>query len=456
MKTIRKLFLLFVLTWFGVQQVFAQAVPVSNMQNAVSGVIQAKMSARGFAANDPRYLATLQSSGSSLAGAAAAAAVVTAAGVTAPAWVTAAVTVGLGALLSYGINLAIDGIKWLINGDGSVTYTPPSSGSAAPPDAGGAMVAGGAYFQAGDVYGGSGANVAKEYVTINFPGKSFVAGFVSDSGAYIYYIDDPQSQDGHCGPYPHCRQEQVNKQSSGAPGDCGAGMVWQSSCRALTGVGGASSPVTASVSQAVNDLSASDKAKPVNPQLVAAIADNAWKNAAAQPGYAGLPYQATDPITSSDAQAWQASHPSNWPTVGDATSPQAAPSGGSAASPFSLPQAAAPVSSTDPSTAPSTGTNPSTQPLSNLGTDPGIGAPALEATPTAQMILSPVLGLMPSLRNFVVPGHQSTCPTPSIDLYGKHLMLDGHCNLVESVRPTLYTVMAFVWLGLALFIILAA
>ena len=321
----------------------AQVAPVTTMQRAVASVIEKKMAARGFASNDPRWAATLQSGSSQVLGAAAAAAAVTAAGITAPAWITVAGTVVLGAILGYGIDLAIDGIKWLINGDGSVTYTPSSGGgSSVPPESGGAMTAGGSYYQVADIYGGSGANVAQEYVTSRFAGQTFVAGHYDSSGAYWYSIDDPSSQDGHCAPYPHCRVEVILQQSSGAPGDCGAGMVWVNYCRALTPTSpsGPASPVTKSPTEAVSALSDSDKAKPLNPEVVAKIADSIWKNAAAQPGYSGVPYDATNPITVSDAAAVQQANPSTWPNVGDATAPQQAGSS-STSSPWSLPNSAA-------------------------------------------------------------------------------------------------------------------
>jgi hypothetical protein len=115
--------------------------------------------------------------------------------------------------------------------------------------------------------------------------------------------------------------------------------------------------------------------------------------------------------------------------------------------------------STDPAVNPNapTSTNPAaSSPQVNLGPDPNIGAPALESTPTAQMILSPLLNLFPTLKNFVVPSHPSECPRPAITLFNKSLVLDCHCALLESVRPTLYAVMTFVWAVVALMIILAA
>jgi len=92
----------------------------------------------------------------------------------------------------------------------------------------------------------------------------------------------------------------------------------------------------------------------------------------------------------------------------------------------------------------------------NLGTDPGIGAPTLETTPTAQAILNPVFNLLPSFRNFVVPAHSGACPKPSMTIFNKYMVMDAHCTVLENIRPTLYAVMFFVWLLLGALIVLAA
>lgn len=420
----RTFLLSLVLALFTVQQVLAAPVPVSNMQNAISGVVQAKMMKRGFAANDPRFGATLQTAGTQIAGAAAAAALVTAAGVTAPAWLTAGVAVGLGALLGMGLDLAIDGIKWLLNPDGSVSA--PGATTPLQPYMGRTDWVDGSYVEAIHLNGSC------------LPDVNGTNGTLSGKLPFNYWCAGP-----------------------GWPGDTTLPM--NGSILNATGTSPASSGTGTSTTvpdmpSAISALSPEMKARPLNPQIIAAIADSAWKQAASQPGYAGLPYDAANPITTVDAQAWQQANPTNWPTVGDAAAPQAAPVGGTAASPFSLPNTSGQVVSTaDPATDPSTGVNPaSSQAQSNLGPDPGIGAPGLEATPTAQMILQPVLSLLPSMRNFVVPSHQSVCPTPSVDVFGKHLVLDAQCTMAEQSRTTLYMVMGFVWLFLAVLVILAA
>ena len=352
--------LIFVFSFVVSFQAFAQALPVSNMQNAVSGMIQQRMAARGFAANDPRYIGTLQAVGSTVAGAAASAAVVTAAGVTAPAWVTAGVGIGLATLFAAGINLAIDGINWIFNSDGTVTVP----GAVVEPYPDGPYVDGQSVTVRLDQFCNlvrSGPSTCRATVSIPATLGCFCAG--ADMSVFDKTINITSSL--------------LNGSSSGAG-------------------------KTVTPSDAVGTLIDTDLSKAANPSLVAAIADQAWKNAASKPGYDGLPYESANPLTATDAATWANANPANWPKVSDVVSPQAAPSGGTASSPFQLPVSSTPVA-TQPAEKPSTGTNPSTGEQVNLGSDPGIGSPGLEATPTASQILETLLNIFTDLSSFVVP-----------------------------------------------------
>lgn len=430
-----------------VSTVPAATVPVTNTQNALSGVIQQKMSARGFASNDPRWGATLTSIGSGIAGAAASAAVVTAAGVTAPAWITAAVGVGLSAVLSAGIGLAIDKLyAWYTNSDGTVTsgLTPTQyAGGYAPYQ----------MYCLNSICSPSPKQACE--------GRAYV--YSTFLGRPIYYYWSYRSSDGHCLQYKHYMDSGADSLFDDSPGP----ILVTSACAgvSLSPSGGlcpaSNYPVNGgvtngTVSDAAAAIPATEKVKAVNPTLIADLANESWKQAAAQPGYAGLPFDASNPITDAEAASWQAAHPSSWPTVGDIVSPQPAPSGGTAASPFTLPNSAAPVASVDPSASTSTGTNPSTQPLENLGPDPGIGFPALETIPTVPQILDPIFALFPSLRSYVVPQHTGTCPTATLSLFGRTQSIEAHCGLLESVRGLLSAIMLFVWGFVALRVTLSA
>lgn len=447
----RRFFVLVLMLFVMAPRVFAQALPlpVSPMQNAVSGAMQEKMIARGFAANDPRFGATLAKSSTALAGVAGTATAVTVGTVTAPGWASVALAIGLGAVITYAVQLGLDALtNWLFRSDGKID----ESGQPLAVPTSTTMTVGGEYWfvsfhSAGvdiDLAGGDGEALARQ--------------------GYAEYLAQTNQQPRS----PSCTKTSQNlvscgiitaqRKTSGAPGACPAGYLLKSgSCSPYSFLAPPAVPekTAQALQQAINDLPATDKSKALNPVIVAALADQAWVRAAAQPDYDGLPYVASDPVTAQDAARWQQLNPESWPTVQDFVIPQPAPTGGTSSSPYVLPNTSNPVSSYDPAT--SQGTNPAaSNPLANLGPDPAIGSPTLEATPTAQSILAPVLGLLPDFRAFVAPSQSGSCPKPSMDLWGKHLVLDGHCALLDENAAVIQAIMAAVWMLLAVFIVLSA
>lgn len=328
----------------------AQALPASAVQRSIAGMIEKKMVQRGFASNDPRWATTLQSTGSGIAGAALAAAAVTAAGVTAPAWATVAATVALGGLLAAGINLAIDGVKWLINPDGTVKYT-----------------------ASGGVYQTTPSD-SKNYAQVQV-GYDYIIGYSAEDvleyyNRVIIAQQYPPAQYGtvtrsmSCGtPAPYggggggtqraCGIANENRiiweyRNLGSNGNAPASWSCPSGSLYNTGTGKcepipASAPqeVTKSPSEAADALTPEQKAKPANPDLMARIADEAWKKAASSPDYKGVPYDSANPITASDADAYRAANPADWPKVGDLVAPQPSGSTAGSPSPWSLPSSAA-------------------------------------------------------------------------------------------------------------------
>ncbi|MGG7605407.1 hypothetical protein [Massilia sp. BKSP1R2A-1] len=218
-----------------------------------------------------------------------------------------------------------------------------------------------------------------------------------------------------------------------------------------------------SLDAAVSGMDASQKATKLSPEVLAQLVDKAWQNAASQPNYQGLPYSATQPVTPAEVTSWQNENPSLNPTLGDLLVPAVAP--GTVAVPISPDVTLSPSPNPDPGTgeptpAPVGTTNVNVVNVPTVrvewGADPGIGASSLEQTPTASAILSPLLNLMPSLRNFAVPAHNSVCPKPSFSMFEKQIVMEAHCAVLDDVKPTLYAVMGFVWLMLGAIIILRA
>lgn len=415
----------------------AQALP-ARIGQEIAAVIKSKVGARGFAANDPRFNATVGAVGAAVFEIGAG---VVAAG-TAPAWGSILASAAIAGAVGYGIS-ALTG--WLFNKDGTVNTPakPASSPSTTPPTTGNfATINMGNY----SIYMGTAEDVLAYYNAVEMPKlyppaswgvvtRDMSCGMANQytrvcniqyqSGATIYqYYNQPNNQ---------------IPQSYICPS--GAAYNTNGGCQALPASGSGTPAATKPVNDALAGLSDADKAKPLPAQTVADMADSAWKQAASKPDYAGVPYSMTDPVTSADVSAARAANPAIQPsTVGDLAQPI---------------QQTNPLS--EPTGSTSTGTNPaSSQPQVNLGTDPAIGTPTLEATPTAQQIIDPLAGLAPSLKNWAVPSHQAQCPTPAFDLFGKHIVMDQQCAMFENQRATLYNAMLVAWVLIALFIVLSA
>lgn len=418
-----------------------------NMNRALSGVTQSAIQSRGFSASDPRIYGTLQGMGqiglataSGAAGAAAGAGAVTLAGLTAPAWGSVVLFAAVSAVVGYTVNLAINGlVGWLFRSDQKIDES-VAAGSVDPSNG---ITAGGQGWRASDnvnfIWGGdytAVGNQARYNIAVRGgQGASFQPATCTQTSSY-------QATCGSVG---------VSLQS-GAPGTCPSGSFWMGNSCSVYGysVGGTYNAQT--LQQAIDRISASERNKPLNPQLVAAVANQLWRQAAAVPGYQGIPYPMSNPITAAEAQTWQTANASTWPTVSDFVSPISTADPGA----YSLP--VDPKAST---VTPATGANPgtsnaSTQPQINLGSDPGIGQPTLEATPTAAQILAPILGLLPDLRSFNAGTHTSVCPRSTLSLFGQTQTMESHCTLLDNNKAVIQAAMAVSWALLALFIILSA
>lgn len=205
-------------------------------------------------------------------------------------------------------------------------------------------------------------------------------------------------------------------------------------------------PVDESVSSAISAIPSSDLDASLSPDIVAALADALWQQASAQPGYSGIPYPASNPITSADAGAVQSASPSGWPGVGSVASPATAPSG--ASSPFQIPS---PSASTDPGTG--TGTDPGT----GSGTDPGTGGdsgsppsdtpdlcqldPSIIACQQPGSATAPTLpssGATVSVTPVTVGASNGVCPSPvNVSVLGIDLSFSyqPECDFMSRVRP---------------------
>lgn len=188
-------------------------------------------------------------------------------------------------------------------------------------------------------------------------------------------------------------------------------------------------------------LQTSDLSTLADPELLAAIANKIWQQAAQQPGYEGAPYNAADPITAEDILADIAAglypHPTNYDLL-SLPSPDA--SNVVTFDPAAEIQPEAPASSV----------------ALDLGPDPGIAAPALEDAPTGASIVAHVMGLMPSFSGFTLPAHTAACEMPTFDFFGNTMTMQPACDLIEGQRSILSTIFVAVWSVSALTFVLRA
>lgn len=424
-------------------QAFAATVPAYNgkMNNAVASVIQFKVKKWGFAANDPRVTATFTGVGTGLTTLALG---VAGGAVAAVGWPALLVSAGIAAVVTGSITLALDSIyKWLFNADGTITTSSGGGGN-------GALVKGGAY-------------VSGSYSSAQYPAPHTKAQADDDwqrgcnpynqcTGTTVEAGPIYQSTENGNSPitvYHYDVKKGVNAytnfamilHASGASMSCDTGKAADKGVCVSIQTGSSDGLNNANPSAAVENVPASELGKAVSDQFLAGVANVAWK-AASNSG--GLPWTPSDPVTPADVAEWRAENPSNVPTVGDAIAPV---SNGNTVviSPNTSGQAG-----NGPSTTPGSGTTV------DLGPNPNTPAPTLEATPTAQQILAPVLGLMPDLKTFAVPSHSAACPATSFAALGRTYALDSHCALLEANRQLIEAVMMLCWTLASVFIVLKA
>jgi hypothetical protein len=432
--------------------VWSQAQPVAQpdrVGRSLSGVLQDGMRTRGFAANDPRFGNTLARVSPQFSGVAGTAAAVTVGAVTAPGWGSLALAIGVGAVITYAVNLGIDSlVKWLFRTDGKLD----ESGDALSIQTSTSMAIGGAYWK-----------VSFHSGSVNFDLSGGDGEALARQGHFEYLSQTGQNTS----TAPNCSVSinQVTcgiiyamKQASGAPASCPAGSMYKNgACGAYTFVSPSAVPPKTGLTpqQATTDIPAVDLNKKLNPAITAALANKAWQQAASQPGYDGLPYPQSNPITATEVATWTAQNPSYEPTVSDFVAPN--PVTTANPQPWALPQNPTATITTPVTTPNANTTNPAaTNPLQNLGADPAIGSPTLEQTPTAQMILQPILDMLPGLKNFSPTMATGTCPRPTLHLFGQTQTFEAHCTILDNNRATIHAAMVLAFTLSALLIILSA
>ena len=396
--------------------VYAQALPAftGRVNTAIAGLVKAKAVRWGFAANDPRIAATFTGVSSGLTTIAIGVATGSVAVIGWPALLVAA---GVTVLVAGAISLGSESLyKWLFNPDGMVTTTSPGK-----------------------------------------PGIPYEN--------YVWHDGINSVQDG----YPSqivlgqdCLPLKAGGGSNGVLGNyslpfkywCGnrnaipplPNELREMTADMLNGSPTASVSVVASPEKSAAAIPDDELAKPISNEMLAAAANAAWKVADMSSG--GLPWSASDPITPEEVATWKHENPQSVPTVADLVAPAA--NGNTVPVSPRVPVDGSPSPFPGPEPTPGKGTQV------DLGPNPNVPAPLLEATPTAIAILGPLFELMPDLKEFEVPSHESTCPKPSFMALGSTYKLESQCILIEQNRSLIEASMMLVWLLGSMFIILRA
>lgn len=436
---------------------FAAAVPVysGKVNKAVGGVIAQKVGKWGFAANDPRFGATM--TGVSTAASAVAVGVATGA-VATVGWPALLIGAGISALASGAVALGQDAlINWLwpdANNPGKVQLS--GSGMSSIPAYSNGISAGQYAWQVQGGYWGS-PQEALSYVFSNT-----IATYPQATFYNVVWVQNSPSQ--YTATY-NWRNPQIGlsaEQSaskvatrvaySGMNCAAGTGYVSGASCTSAglslsgNGLGGTVYvPSWKTPDAAIADLPQSYTSQPLSDVMLAEAANAMWKQMGSNAPNA-LPWSSSDPITPDDVARWKAANPTIVPAVNDFIAP-VAPTGSSTV------QISDPGSTTNTGTAPTT---PGTGAAVDLGVNPNIPAPTLETTPTASQIVEPVLNLMPDLKNFSVPAHTSSCATGSFEWGGRSFIIDTQCTLLEKNRTVIEGAILLFWVICSMFIVLKA
>jgi hypothetical protein len=437
----RKLVTLIIALFFSIN-VLAQAVADPgywNMQRAMGGIMQQAAQARGYSTTDPRTYGSLYSIGKTAASTAAAAGTGFLVIGTSPGWASVLAVAAVSAGVGYAVNLGLDAlVQWKF---GALTSSTPvtmtsvqiTQGIYQPPTVPGVTC--------------TTVNNISDWCNTSSQATSFSMCWPSN-----------MTYNPTCACSLTCRNQfPPGTFTAPYPTSLSGTMAALGFTNNPT-----STPVTTTASMAtqVTTMPTPEKTQPLNYKTMALLLNELWKKAATATDYAGIPYPATQPITETEVEAWAQANPQTYPTVAALTTAVSTSTAtASSATGFQLSTTA--DSSTAPQTAtsstPTTGTNAGqANPVTNLGTDPNIGAPGLEQTPTAKMIMEPILTLFPSFKNYSVPGHNGQCPKPSFSAFSKTFVFQSHCSLLEDNRTALTNSMLLVFALAALFIVFSA
>lgn len=416
-------------------------VPVNRVGGAVASGITQTLMRRGFAANDPRILSTIEAVGARVIPLA------TAAGGGAN-WI--AMASRLSPWITGGV-LVYQGVKWYFNVDGSVT----TQSLASAPNSNGVTQGGACFYLIGDSYcGGTPEEAVTAYIlaTTVYTDLTTITMTVEPTSTTAYSQGrryHPVSIAGHRNNdqtviWPNISTYSIYQ--STAQVTCPAGYVARGTqCVPSLLSKYIPQPVTqaSQAPQAAYDnLPQVAKDAALSPELASEVANRLWRDAALQTDYRGVPWSANDPVSSLDFGSHRVDHPSDWPLTSEINAP--------------VPTTQTPVVS--PYANPNQVTSPSTSVAVNLGPDPGTPAPMLEDAPTD--LFRPIRDLLQPWLSWQVPSHTAQCPTWQVspNVAGKVFAIDVsyHCTIAEQYRSMIIAAALACWIVIAAFVVLSA
>ena len=450
-----------------INSVYALAVPAysGKMNNAVGSIIHEKIKKQGFAANDPRYGATISATQT----AATAVAVGLATGAVATVgWPALLIGAGISGVVAGAVALGADGlVNWIWPDENSdqtkITVSETLTGSVPLSQLPGPWTEeqwASMIQNPGDYY----------YRLDNGHGSHIkVVRFICPGAAFGVFCGSGNTRVGNA--------LNSNMDSSTIPADATVryfpnAYIWQTdpsnsynkiynvlyfeqrkySNTWLSYVDQETYPVVyrsvlQQPEQSISDIPEGYATQPLSDAQLAAIANAVWNHASAANNPQAIPYPATDPITASDISEWKQANPEKVPTVSDFASPVAAPGTSVVSIPLIEPEPN-PDSEQNP--------DPSTPPATTAIEWGSLSPPALEATPTTASILDPIFSMWPQWNNFAFPAHASACPTPTFEALNHTFTFDHLCTWIEMIREPLQASFAIMWAFLVMLIVMGA
>jgi hypothetical protein len=181
-----------------------------------------------------------------------------------------------------------------------------------------------------------------------------------------------------------------------------------------------------------------------SPELMANLLNKLWLKASQQPGYRGLPYSPTNPITAADLS------PQAMPLLADLLSQILNPVGEIVLSQDGINPDPIVVNNPDKEDPDFCQKYPNATYCKSRDTQidlsaPDAQTPKLESVPTALNILKPIIDLILPYKNVSIFKPSIQCPKSSFEALNRTWILDAHCDMFESIRSLLSAVMLTVF-----------